>query len=511
MTRSSYPSRMRHAWAAILACGFMLCAASAGSAAPAGAPARPAPSAAADPSASLTAHPLAYAPGPLDNPLKGFVPFYEPGKTYENKYPHSMEWSYFALSDLMRDFEVFDWAPLEKMLDEVAKRGRQSAIRVYIEYPGKASGLPEFLSKAGVKLRPVPQWKTQSPDYDDPRTIKALTNFIRAFGQKYDGDPRLGFVSMGLIGLWGEWHMWPADQLFPSDASVARYVDAFDSAFDKTKIEIRYARLAKGYVVKKNVGYHDDSFFFREQGKGVTLPRSLGGHDWSFLQEMLDFGAENRWIENSVGGEARPEIQRVLFNPQHKGVDDITACVELAHVTWLMNQRGINVYKRDDAGVATLVRRMGYELHVSEARFDDFKQSEALRVGVTIENRGVAPFYYPWRFAVAVADQNDKVVGSWYTSWDIRDIQPLSIRTFPDWKLAGDPKEIPFGAPRKLGFSLSKHGLSPGRYKLLLRVVHPLEASLPKRGGARPLPLRFANQSQRSNGWLLLGETTVKP
>ena len=100
---------------------------------------------------------------------------------------------------------------------------------------------------------------------------------------------------------------------------------------------------------------------------------------------------------------------------------------------------------------------------------------------------------------------------TWYTSWDIRDIQPLAIRTFPDWKLQGDPKEIPFGSPRKLGFSFAKHGLSPGKYKLLLRVVHPLEASLAKRGGARPLPLRFANQTQRPSGWLVLGETTVKP
>ena len=511
MTNKRYPSRMRHAWSAVLACAWLVSAASASSAAPAGPPARPAPPTAADPSASLTAHALAYAPSPLDNPLKGFVPFYENNKNYDKKYPHSMVWDYFALKDLMKDYEVFDWALVEKMLDDVARRGRQSVIRVYIEYPGRQTGLPEFLSKAGVKLRKVPQWNTESPDYDDPRTIKALTSFISAFGKKYDGDPRLGIVSMGLIGLWGEWHMWPAEQLFPTDASVMRYIDAFDSAFDRTKIEIRYPRLAKGYPVKKNLGFHDDSFFFRENGKGVTLPRSLGGQDWAFLQEMLDYGGENRWIENSVGGEARPEIQRVLFKEQAKGVDDVMACVELAHVSWLMNQRGINVYQRDDVEVAKLVRRMGYELHVSEARFDDFKQTDALRVGVTIENRGVAPFYYPWRFAIGVADQNDKVVASWYTGWDIREIQPLSIRTFPDWKVAGDAKEIPFGAPRKLGFSLGKHGLSPGKYKLLLRVVHPLEHSLAKRGGARPIPLRFANQTQRSSGWLVLGETTVKP
>lgn len=28
--------------------------------------------------------------------------------------------------------------------------------------------------------------------------------FIHALGQRYDGDPRLGFVGLGLLGTWGE-------------------------------------------------------------------------------------------------------------------------------------------------------------------------------------------------------------------------------------------------------------------------------------------------------------------
>jgi len=477
-------------------------------AAPAGPP--KAPSERPQTLAELPAHALAYAPGPLDNPLKGFVPFYSPGKTYANKFPHSMEWSYFALNDLMKGPSDFDWSPIEQMLNEVAGRGRHSVLRVYMEYPGKPSAIPEFLRKSGVAIRKVPQWNTESPDYDDPRTQQALIAFIRAFGKKYDGDPRLGFVSMGVIGLWGEWHLWPADSLFPKDENVAHYVDAFDDAFNKTQIEIRYATLAKGYPVRKNVGFHDDSMFFKDSGKGVTLPKSLGGADWAFLQGLLDFGAENRWTEQSVGGEARPEIQRALFK-ENKAVDDPLACVELSHVTWLMNQAGIGAYKAEDPRAAELVRKMGYELYVPEARFADIKSSEPLRVGVAMENRGVAPFYYPWRVVIGVANDKQQIVGSWYASWDLREVQPKTIATFPDWKLAGDPKEMPFGAPRHFAVTVSNHKLAPGSYKLLLRVVNPLETSPAKRAGSPPLPLRFANQTQLPNGWLVLGNLAVKP
>jgi hypothetical protein len=460
--------------------------------------------------AELPAHALSYAPGPLDNPLKGFVPFYSPGKTYANKYPHSMEWSYFALNDLMKGPEQFDWAPLEQMLNEVAGRGRHSAVRVYMEYPGKPSAIPEFLRKSGVAIRKIPQWNSESPDYDDPRTEKALKSFIVAFGKKYDGDPRLGFVSMGLVGLWGEWHLWPADNLFPKDDKVAGYIDAFDDAFNKTQIEIRYANLAKGYPVRKNVGFHDDSAFFKDGGQSVTRPKSLGGKPWAFLQQMLDVGAENRWTEQSIGGEARPEIQRALFK-DNKAVDDALGCVKLGHFTWLMNQAGIGAYKADDPRAAELVRNMGYELYVSEARFADLKSGEPLRVAATIENRGVAPFYYPWRVVIGVANDKGQIAASWYTSWDLREVQPKTIAAFPDWNLPGDPKELPFGAPRHFAFTAPSPGLTPGKYRLLLRVVSPLEFSAGKRGGSPPLPLRFANQSQLSNGWLVLGDLAVKP
>lgn len=476
-------------------------------AAPAGAP----KAAAESPKklADLPARALAYAPSPLDNPLKGFVPFYTHGKTYANKFPLSMEWSYFALSDLMKGPDNFDWSPIEQMLTEVAGRGRHSVLRVYMEYPGKPSGIPEFLRDSGVSIRKVPRWNSESPDYDDPRTQQALHAFIRAFGKRYDGDPRIGFLTMGLIGLWGEWHLWPADNLFPKDETVARYIDVFDEAFNKTQIEIRYPTLAKGYPVRKNVGYHDDSMFFREEGQSITLPQSQGGKPWAFLQGMVDFGAENRWLEQSIGGEARPEIQRALFK-ENKSVENPLTCVEMSHVTWLINQAGFGAYKPDDPRAGELVRKMGYELYVSEARFADGKSSAPLRVGVTIENRGVAPFYYPWRVVLAVADEKGQIAKSWYTNWDLREVQPKTIAAFPDWKLPGNPAQIPFGSPRQFAVEIANHGLTPGKYRLLLRVVSPLEL-LPTATKTRPLPLRFANQGQLPNGWLTLGDWTVQP
>ena len=62
-------------------------------------------------------HP-AYAPGPVDNPLKGFVPYAGQGR----EFPHALEFNYLSLASMMTGPTNFNWAPMERLLDGVAAR-----------------------------------------------------------------------------------------------------------------------------------------------------------------------------------------------------------------------------------------------------------------------------------------------------------------------------------------------------------------------------------------------------
>ena len=155
--------------------------------------------------------PLAYATAPADNPLKGFLPFAGDFDTF----PHSMEWFYLPLRDIMTGPLTFDWKPVEQQLNAIAARGHQSVFRVYLDYPGRPTGIPQYLLDDGLVTRPYPDFGNNgvsvAPDWNDPRLVTALENFITALGRRYDGDPRIGFLTLGLIGFWGEWHTWPYD------------------------------------------------------------------------------------------------------------------------------------------------------------------------------------------------------------------------------------------------------------------------------------------------------------
>ncbi|WP_379131680.1 S-layer homology domain-containing protein [Paenibacillus sp. sgz500958] len=459
---------------------------------------------------TLTKHDLTYAPSPLDNPLKGFAPFY-PWET-ETSFPHSLEWVYVPLKAVMNGSDTYTFdAGLEPALDAIAARGNQAALRVYLEYPGKEDAIPDFIHQSGVAMRHNETFNQDEPDYDDPLMVTYLTNFIKAFGAKYDGDPRIGFIHMGLVGLWGEWHTYPYDEdtadglpnYMPNAETIGDIFTAYDTAFNQTKLEVRYPGLPG--VSGFNIGYHDDSFGYKEGDplQSVTQPESMGGAYYSFLTKMLEAGSENKWITQSVGGEVRPEIQSSFFSGG-ANVDSAMDDIELTHATWMINQGGISNYDANDETVAAGVRKMGYDLNVKSAYYNDVAQGDPLKVGVTIQNNGVAPFAYPWKVELGVKNLSGKLIKEWDTAWDMTKVMPLQIRTYPEWNLSGAPQYVPFGEPYYFDTSIAAPGLNDGYYYLVMKVVNPLEAMSNK-----AKKVRFANTDQDSEGWLNLGPVLV--
>ena len=462
------------------------------------------PNAPAAAPAGLAVHPLKAAPAPLDNPLKGFVPFVTKTETDKRQYPYSMEFGYFALNELMLDWDRYDWAPFEAFLTQIASAGHQAVTRVYLEYPDKPSGIPDFLRKSGVKISTIDKWNCESPNYDDPRTLKALTNFIKAWGAKYDGDPRLGFITLGMIGLWGEWHQYPNPELMPNDASAAQIIDAFAASFKKTRLLARYPGIAGGRLHQYPIGFHDDSFAFKDIDKGwrrsVTLPMSLGGASWSFLQSILNEGSENRWIDCPIGGELRPEIQQTLFTDKQR-VDNMSDCIGLSHISWMLNHQGVETFKSGiSPALDTLVRKMGYNLRLTNAYFNSPQSSQELRVAIQVVNDGVARFYYPWNVVLRMTSSDGKTVKQWDTHWDITQVQPNKIEAYKDW--GQKTAMLNFGPPQIFDFKVAKPGLAPGSYSVAIKVVNPMQ-------GTKAKQFRFSNEGQGEDGWMKLGNLQV--
>src|ERR1019366_2812086 len=263
---------------------------------------------------------LEYIPGPADNPLKGLVPYATAGG---NSCPHSMEFSYFTLSALVTGYDLYDWRPLDKFLDEAAGRGHQAVFRVYLEWPGREGGIPTFLVKDALKvfkfkdLSVEPPQDNHTPDYTDPKLRAVLLRFIVALGRKYDGDRRIGLITAGLLGGWGEWHgMARRYDLFADKDLQVAVMDTYEAAFATTKILLRYPTGGEGFQqlapnAKRRFGYHDDSFAWG------TLDTGRPGDSWFFMtaQKLAGHEAVDKWNTQPIGGEIRPEAWGIVFDP----------------------------------------------------------------------------------------------------------------------------------------------------------------------------------------------------
>ena len=415
------------------------------------------------PSSVCVGAPLEYAPAPPDNPLRGLVPYVS--ASGKEQFPHSMEFSYFSLKDLMKGPREFDWAPIERTLAEVSSRGNQLIFRIYCEYPGKEIAVPSFLIDAGLGITKWPEQEEKetqvsyTPDYESPLLREALTNFISALGDKYDGDPRVAFITVGLLGSWGEWHTFPRNDLWASKLVQGEVMDAYARAFSETKLLLRYpvGSDREHYAENHNrpFGYHDDSFGW------ATLDTSDEGDEWHFEPSLQVAGAEDKWETEPIGGEIRPELWKQSFTAnRHPRDQGFATCVERLHATWLMDSglfdEGRPVDEERKKAALTETSQMGYEFHVLKA---DWREE---RIYLTVVNRGVAPFYYEWPVEVEVEGKTIE------TGWSLSELLPGQARV---WSIG-------------LGEESS----------LRIRVPNPM------RGGK---PLRFANRAQGKE-WLVI-------
>ena len=439
-----------------------------------------------------------YRPSPTDNPVRGLVPYVsampwcDPDFDEEEKaeylkefnasvFPHSIEFHYFSMRELMPEEGRVDFAPIEKWLYQANSRGCQLTFRVYLEYPThKSPDVPQFLIDNGLKIT---KWKNDdkellhAPDYTNPQLREAIDFLIAKLGEKYDGDPRVACLTMGILGHWGEWHSYPRTKLFPKKKYQTHVMDQFAKAFEKTPILMRYPAGDDDWAHAPNAnspfGYHDDSFAY------ATVDTGKEEDSWYYMAALQAAGATEAWKTRMIGGEIRPEVWGCIFDDDSCEIEgqEFDACVAATHVTWLMDSGMFGENGKPSSerirNAKKKIAAMGYEFFLSSATVRG-KDGKTI-VELNIENRGVALFYADWPVEIAVLDSDQNVRKSVSGPCGLNSIMPGK----------SERKTATVKTALKAGESVA------------VRVLNPME------GGK---PLRFANENQQTDGdaWMIL-------
>ena len=432
--------------------------------------------------------PLETTAARTDNPLKGFMPFGQQLDHNATNFPYTMEWFYLPLNAVVKGEKNYDWSQFETELEAIKSRGHQAAFRFYLDHPGRQTGVPDYLLGPGGidQSRKYTAYNNNnvsfSPDYSDPRIQSLMKNFVAALGKKYDGDPRIGFITTGLIGFWGEQHTTPmngrvsADNpngenwMPPRDVELSVY-RAWDQAFNATKLLNRSP--AKD-LSDMNVGFHDDSFAYS------TLPTAA----WHFLSYMQEAGLSNRWQTEAIGGEIQPPVQMCVFDEsvpceEGKQAENFDEALQGTHASWLMVRRAWDpgytgaALEKAKAAHASL----GYDFAATESRIQNTNSTTTVSLKIT--NRGVAPFYYNWPVEFSILDANGTAVATQKVDANLPSLLP------------GQTTELTTTLPTAEG-------------TVAVRIPNTMQ------GGA---PIKFANTTQDTTypGYLTLGTTKTAP
>lgn len=354
------------------------------------------------------------------NPFKGWVIWGKEASFRSNTQPWSMLFARISWAEVEPRKGQFAWEAFEKRWNFDLVTGNQRIIlRVVLDNPnqhppGMTMDIPHWLYQAieekGTLYNVKEIGQGFSPDYTHPTLIREHRRFLKALGERYNNDHRIAFVQAGSLGHWGEWHTWPAGTgEFPPYKTAEKYLEHYLEAFPGRFI-----------LARRPLAIHE-----RFPRLGLYNDVIGDGSQWGTPQ-WLD------WIENgytsAVDGGVHPPLRKGWwsntcsggeFSQHAKGIGhwltgtnfiETKRQIRRSHTSWIgPHSPGMmtdSLHYQDKLNQLLLI--MGYRFVINDVVLPDrVSRKQPLQISFTVENKGVAPFYYRWPVELSLIGSGD--------------------------------------------------------------------------------------------------------
>ena len=178
----------------------------------------------------------------------------------------------------------YDWSYIDEIVEKYVPEGYGISFRISSKetgqaptsYPKDVDGVgyatPYWVRQAGANGRVPdefgpPVW---SPDWGDPIYLEKLSNFHKAFAERYDDKPWMRYVDIGSIGDWGEGHTHFSTRIPPTKEEIMANMDVYLQHYKNTLIiatdDLIYWNKPEAvvnelldYAVSNGISFRDDS------------------------------------------------------------------------------------------------------------------------------------------------------------------------------------------------------------------------------------------------------------
>lgn len=445
----------------------------------------------------------------LNNPFMGWVGWANTDKTLVQ--PHSLVYANITWRELEPEKGKYNWEEIENkfQFEKWKKEGTRINLRFVLDDPGNGpeKDIPDWLYNELIQTEgtdgagkwydtpPSVVGKGFSPNYSSPLLIAEHERAIKALAERYNNDHEIAFVQIGSLGHWGEFHNWPEEVSgkFPNLSVSDQYVEHYLKYFTNKMLGMR-----KPFPIASTnkLGLFNDVF----GSKGATdtwVDWTVNG--WNEIGPYVDKGEVPATVQRA---SKMPDFWKYAYSGGefHSGnpmlsLSDSTIMETLrqarvSHTSWMGPSspaslvKGKDVTDSEQANIDLLHSMMGYHFVLESVRHENKASiGDQLNLSMVWNNKGVAPFYFDWPFAVALEDSQGNIVKN-----SIQKIESVDIR---NW--------LPGRKSLNVDYSLSEK-LKPGRYTVLIAILDP-QNNQPG--------IKLAVEGERPDGWTRLDSITL--
>ena len=390
---------------------------------------------------------------------------------------------------------IYNWELIDKALKTAAERGQTLMLRISPYEGDKEKDVPVWYRKIMGRERDI-DLKKWNVDPENPAYVQYFGGLIAAMGQRYDGHPDLEAVDVSFVGHWGE----GSGTHLLSDLTRLGLINAYLDNFKKTHLIFQPLNgdaphpevLVKGTNI---AAYWPDG---TNNGTGPQM-RHLGWRidclgDMDFWPEwgynhMLDVypedivksGMSEAWKKAPISMEICGTFLRWMEKQKYdeETVEYIFGQALKWHIS-SFNAKSSPVPEEWGPLVDEWLKKMGYRFVLRKFTYPaEVKPQGQFLITTWWENKGVAPIYRDYKFAVRL--KNEKKTEVIATSADIRTWLPGDI-------VFEEKLYIP-------------HDMPAGEYQLEIGIVDPV-AFDPR--------VKLAIEGVNKDGWYPMGLINVK-
>jgi alpha-glucosidase len=402
----------------------------------------------------------------------------------------------------------YDWTALDRFLDSWGRLGKVCNVGVMCANTHSRAPegyvTPKWVFGAGAKkieimLNPDQSTtgtpgKKVAPVFDDPIFLEKFANFLRAFANRYDGDPRIAVLDIRSYGNWGEAHMHPFGGPDIAPEQFRRHVQIHLDAFKKTQLCLsRNAHLGKygplkpifdWAVLEKHIAPRRDGICGNSDGRETAIGLGIAPGVFELFDNYDGVKRRGWW-------DGQKDKSGCGFR--------LEECIENGKPTWVDLGRGgpsgLRMLQENRELIERLTNRIGYHFHLQRAAYPGRAAQDGFELELTWINQGVAPIYIPCAVAVALLEDVAQAppAGESHSRGRLCHIV---------WPQECDPHRWMPGQPAVEKARVKCPDVPAGNYHLALTLTR-------KNGDAVPY-IRLGTDLPTADGWYVLGKITVK-